>query len=70
MVDCDAYGLKIMSIPQGEICGNFVELPAGETEETVGAQPCLARNPLSCMYDLPGDISRFAVKEGGGVAVT
>eukprot|EP00904_Undaria_pinnatifida_P010507 jgi/Undpi1/6587/HiC_scaffold_20.g09066.m1 len=34
MVDCDAYGLKIMSIPQGEICGNFVELPAGETEET------------------------------------
>eukprot|EP00904_Undaria_pinnatifida_P010506 jgi/Undpi1/6586/HiC_scaffold_20.g09065.m1 len=34
MVDCDAYGLKIMSSPQREICGNEVVLPDGETEDT------------------------------------
>lgn len=46
MVDCDAYGLKIMSSPQREICGNEVVLPDGETEDTVGKQPLGMRSQL------------------------
>ena len=45
LIDCRAFGVKIMSSPQGEICGNEVAvLPAGETEETVGSQSCLTSN--------------------------
>lgn len=43
MVDCFAYGVKIMSDPQGDVCGNYVELRAEDTEDTVGLQPEQAR---------------------------
>lgn len=39
MANCYAYGVKIMSDPQGDICGNYVELQAGVAEDTVGPQP-------------------------------
>lgn len=35
MVDCQAFGVKIMSEPQGQICGNDIELPDGKDDEDV-----------------------------------
>lgn len=35
MVDCQAFGVKIMTEPQGQICGNDIELPDGKDDEDV-----------------------------------
>lgn len=50
LVDCFAYGVKIMSHPQGDVCGNEVVLPDGETEDTVGPQRRLTSNARSCSF--------------------
>ena len=38
LVNCAAYGVRVETDPQGEICGNEVVLPEGETVDTVGSQ--------------------------------
>eukprot|EP00904_Undaria_pinnatifida_P010505 jgi/Undpi1/6585/HiC_scaffold_20.g09064.m1 len=59
MVDCFAYGVKIMSDPQGDVCGNYVELRAEDTEDTLGLQPEQARKAhptlqWACEYKYAG----------------
>lgn len=46
MVDCRAYGVKTMVNPQGQICGNTIELPPGETESSVRSVSRAVRSPL------------------------
>lgn len=45
--DCRAYGVKIMSSPQGQICGNDIELPDNDDDDDDDVSFCTERKEFT-----------------------